>query len=114
MRWPQVVFRGFQVLGHLTKHDLLSVDAIVDKSVAPDILLSASHRSVACCLQLVTSLSFASYFLFACCLVYSTRPAWIFVCLCLPAFLAPRCSLIPQFERCDGLLGRLGTESPSL
>ena len=46
MRWPQVVFRGFQVLGHLTKHDLLSVDAILDKSVAPDILLSASHSLV--------------------------------------------------------------------
>jgi len=39
----EVVFRGFQVLGHLTKHDLLSVDAIVDKSVAPDILLSSDN-----------------------------------------------------------------------
>ncbi|CAE7545168.1 unnamed protein product [Symbiodinium microadriaticum] len=39
----EVVFRGFQVLGHLTKHDLLSVDAILDKSVAPDILLSSDN-----------------------------------------------------------------------
>ncbi|CAE7738266.1 unnamed protein product [Symbiodinium pilosum] len=39
----EVVFRGFQILGHLTKHDLLSVDAILEKSVAPDILLSSDN-----------------------------------------------------------------------
>ena len=78
MRWPQVVFRGFQVLGHLTKHDLLSVDAILDKSVAPDILLSASHSLVLPGLcRLLASFDSVSCFLLL--VLLSIRPAWILV-----------------------------------
>jgi len=36
----QVVFRGFRLIRNLTLHDILSVDAILQHSLAPDLMLS--------------------------------------------------------------------------